>query len=340
MAVTYTRRPVAVVTGASAGVGRAVARAYGGRGWSVGLLARGRDGLEAARREIEDMGGRALAVPTDVADAGAVEAAAGRIEAELGPIEVWVNAAMLTAYAPFERMTADEYRRITEVTYLGYVHGTMSALRRMRPRDRGTIVQVGSALAYRAIPLQSAYCGAKFAVRGFTDALRSELMHDGSGVRLTMVQLPAVNTPQFDTALNRMPNRPQPVPPIYQPETVAEAILRAADEAPRELWLGTATLKTVLGNVVAPDMLDRMFARSGYEMQQSDEPEEPGGRPDNLWRPLPGDRGAHGRFDDRASDGVLAVNPGRLREALAGVAATLALGAAVALGARLLSARR
>jgi NAD(P)-dependent dehydrogenase (short-subunit alcohol dehydrogenase family) len=329
-------RPVAVVTGASAGVGRATARAYGERGWSVGLLARGRDGLEAAKREVEAMGGRALAIPTDVADGAAVDAAAERVEAELGPIEVWVNDAMVTAYAPFERMTPEEFRRITEVTYLGYVHGTRAALRRMRRRERGTIVQVGSALAYRAIPLQSAYCGAKFAIRGFTEALRAELMHEGSGVRLTMVQMPALNTPQFDININHMPHRPQPVPPIYQPEVAAEAILQAADEAPRELWVGRSTVQTVLGNIAAPGLLDRLFARSGYSMQQTDEPDR-ADRPNNLWEPVPGDHGAHGRFDDRAGDSGAVVDPSFLREAVAGLAATLAVGAAVALGSRLLA---
>ncbi len=248
---------VVVITGASAGVGRAAARAFGACGAAVGLLARGREGLAVAAAEVERSGGRALALPTDVADAGAVERAAEAVERELGPIDVWVNCATATIFAPLHAITPEEYRRATEVTYLGYVWGTMAALRRMRPRNRGTIVQVGSALAYRPIPLQSPYCAAKFAIRGFTDSLRSELAHEGSAVHLTMVQLPAVNTPQFDWSRNRMRHRAQPVPPIFQPEVAAEAILFAAQARRREVWVGSSTVKAILANRLVPGMLDR-----------------------------------------------------------------------------------
>jgi NAD(P)-dependent dehydrogenase (short-subunit alcohol dehydrogenase family) len=291
---------VVVVTGASGGVGRATARAFAARGARVGLLARGRDGLAAAAAEVEWLGGRALPVPTDVADAAAVERAAAAIEAGLGPIAIWVNNAMATIFAPFERITPEEFRRATEVTYLGTVHGTLSALKRMRPRNRGTIVQVGSALAYRAIPLQSPYCGAKFAIRGFTDALRSELLHDGSAVHLTMVQLPAVNTPQFDWGRNKMPRRPQPVPPIFAPEVAAEAILFAAHARRREVWVGGSTVKAILANKVAPGPIDHYLASFGYDGQMADEPALPDA-PDNLMAPVPGDHGAHGRFDRLAA---------------------------------------
>jgi NADP-dependent 3-hydroxy acid dehydrogenase YdfG len=291
---------VVVVTGASAGVGRAVARAYGARRARVGLLARGRDGLEAARREIEAAGGEGYVVPTDVADARQVEAAAEEIEQSLGPIDVWVNNAMVSVFSPIKTMTASEYRRVTEVTYLGYVHGALAALSRMLPRDRGVIVQVGSALAYRAIPLQSAYCAAKHAVEGFTESLRTELRHDRSRVRVTIVQLPALNTPQFEWSRTRMPRRPQPVPPIYQPEVAARAVLWAADHPDRaELFVGVSTLLALLSSKFAPRLGDRYLAHTGYESQQTDEP-LPSDRQDNLWDPVPGDHGAHGRFDARA----------------------------------------
>jgi NAD(P)-dependent dehydrogenase (short-subunit alcohol dehydrogenase family) len=292
--------PVVVITGASAGVGRAVARAYGARRARVGLLARGRDGLAGARRDIEAAGGEALVVPTDVADAEQVEAAAQAVEETLGPIDVWVNNAMVSVFAPITATTADEYRRVTEVTYLGYVHGTLAALRRMGPRDRGVIVQVGSALAYRAIPLQSAYCAAKHAVEGFTESLRTELRHDGSRVRVTIVQMPALNTPQFEWSRTRMPRRPQPVPPIYQPEVAARAVLWAADHPDRaELHVGFSTLLAVASSKFFPRVGDWYLARTGYAAQQTDEPASPG-RPDNLWEPVRGDHGAHGRFEDRA----------------------------------------
>jgi short-subunit dehydrogenase len=238
--------PVAVVTGASAGVGRALARALAQRGFRLGLLARGHDGLAGARRDVEALGAEAIVCPVDVADASAVEAAADSVVERWGRIDLWINNAMATVFSPIEHMTADEFRRVTEVTYLGQVHGTLAALKHMRPRDRGTIVQVGSALSYRAIPLQSAYCAAKFAVRGFTDSLRSELIHAKSRIRLTMVQLPAVNTPQFDWARNRLPRRLRPVAPIFQPEAVAARILQAARDAPREMWVGLPSVRAIV----------------------------------------------------------------------------------------------
>jgi len=297
---------VVVITGSSAGVGRATARAFGARGAWVGLLARGRDGLEAAAREVEQAGGRALAIPTDVADPEAVEAAAAEVERQLGPIDVWVNCAMATIFSPFDRISPDEYRRATEVTYLGFVYGTMAALKQMRPRNRGTIVQVGSALAYRAIPLQSAYCGAKFAIRGFTDSIRCELLHDNSAVHITMVQMPALNTPQFDWARDKLDKKPQPVPPIYQPEVAAKAIVYAAEHpGRREYWVGASTAGTLLANAVAPGILDRYLARTGFQAQQTDQPHDPSD-PGNLWRPKDAgdghDFGAHGEFDAKSKD--------------------------------------
>jgi NAD(P)-dependent dehydrogenase (short-subunit alcohol dehydrogenase family) len=290
---------VVVVTGASAGVGRAVARAFARRGAHLALLARGRDGLDAACAEVEAAGGRALPLVTDVADPEQVEDAAACVERRLGPIDVWVNDAMTTVFSPVHRLTADEFRRVTDVTYLGTVYGTMAALSRMRPRNRGVIVQVGSALCYRSIPLQSAYCGAKSAVRGFTDSLRSELHHDRCRVKLTMVHLPAINTPQFETTRIHMDRHPQPVPPIYQPEIAAEAIVSAARRPRREVWVGLPTIKAILGQRFIPGLLDRYLARAAYDGQLLDEPADPN-RPDNLFSPLPGDHGAHGRFDDRA----------------------------------------
>jgi len=292
-------RPIVVVTGASAGVGRAVVRAFAARGASVGLMARGRDGLEAAAKEVEASGGRGLVLPLDVADADAVDRAAGAVEAELGPIDVWVNNAMLSVFSPVAELTAAEVRRVTDVSYLGYVNGTLAALDRMGSRDRGTIVQVGSALAFRSIPLQAAYCGAKHAIEGFTESLRCELLHDRSGIRVTSVHLPAINTPQFDWARRRLPRRAQPVPPIFQPEVAARAIVWAADRAPRELKVGWPTIRAIYLNRIVPGLLDRYLARNGYESQQDDVADE-AMVPDNLCEPLPGDRGAHGRFDARA----------------------------------------
>ncbi len=299
--------PVVVITGASAGVGRALAQLYGSRGARVALLARGTDGLEGAQRDVRDRGGEALAIPVDVADADQVAAAAEQIERDLGPIDVWINNAMASVFSPVREMTAEDFRRVTEVTYLGAVHGTLSALHHMLPRDRGTIILVGSALAYRGIPLQAAYCGAKHAMQGFHDSLRTELMHDGSNVKVTMVQLPAVNTPQFGWVKSRLPNRAQPVPPIFQPEVIAEGIAWAADhpEATRELIIGFPALKAIMGNKLAPSFADRVLAKSGFSGQQTDESEDPD-RPNNLWHPVDGpgggDHGAHGAFDDRARD--------------------------------------
>ncbi|HTU90930.1 MAG TPA: SDR family oxidoreductase [Gemmataceae bacterium] len=287
---------VVVVTGASAGVGRATVQAFARRGAHIGLLARGRDGLEGARRDAERLGGKGLVLPTDVADSEQVERAATAVEDAFGPIDIWVNDAMVSVFSPVKEITAADYRRVTEVTYLGTVHGTMSALRRMLPRDRGTIIQVGSALAYRGIPLQSAYCGAKHAIQGFTESLRSELMHDKSSVKITMVQMPGLNTPQFDWSKNRLPRKPQPVPPIYQPEVAAEAIYHAAHHYRREWYVGGPTAIVIPGNKVAPGLGDWYLGKTGFQSQQADEPANPEA-PNNLYEPLPGDHGAHGRFD-------------------------------------------
>ncbi|MEZ5318271.1 MAG: SDR family oxidoreductase [Vicinamibacterales bacterium] len=322
----WGRHPVVVVTGASAGVGRATARAFAARGAHLGLLARGPERLDAAAEEAAALGGRAIAIPADVGSAVQVEDAARRVEAEFGPIDVWVNNAMVSVFSPVHQMTAEEYRRVTEVTYLGVVHGTLSALARMRPRDRGAIVQVGSALAYRGIPLQSAYCAAKHAIQGFCDSLRAELLHDGSGVTVGMVQLSAMNTPQFEWVRSRLPHRAQPVPPIYQPEVAAEAIVFAARTGRREVRVGLPAVEAIAGNKVAPGLADRYLAHQGYASQQTDEPEPPG-RPDNLWAPVDGDWAAHGRFDDRARAWSPQLWFTRHRGALlGGAAATAALG--------------
>jgi NAD(P)-dependent dehydrogenase (short-subunit alcohol dehydrogenase family) len=298
-------RPVVVVTGASAGVGRATARMYGERGAAVALLARGRKGLAGAAADVRAAGGRALELPTDVADHEQVLAAAERVERELGPIDVWVNVAFSGVFAAFTDVTPEEFRRTTDVTYLGYVWGTKAALDRMLPRDRGAIVQVGSALAYRGIPLQSAYCGAKHAIQGFTESVRAELIHRGSNVAITMVQLPAVNTPQFDWVLSRLPRRPQPVPPIYQPEVAARAVVYAGDHPQRrEYWVGGSTVGTLVGDKFAGGLLDRYLGRTGYDSQQTEQ-RQPPDAPANLWEPADGldgrDYGAHGRFDDQAT---------------------------------------
>jgi NAD(P)-dependent dehydrogenase (short-subunit alcohol dehydrogenase family) len=262
-------------------------------------LARGRDGLEGARRDVENLGGKALALPTDVARADQVEAAAAAVERAFGPIDIWVNNAMVSVFSPVKEMRPEEYQRVTEVTYLGVVYGTLAALKRMLPRNRGAIVQVGSALAYRSIPLQSAYCAAKHAIAGFTDSLRCELIYDKSKVRVTMVQMPALNTPQFDWVKSRLKHKAQPVPPIYEPEVAAEAIFWAAHHRRRELYVGGSTVKAIEGNKVIPGWLDRYLGKTGYKSQQTNEPEDPN-RPDNVWKPVPGDHGAHGRFDERA----------------------------------------
>lgn len=299
---TESKPQVVVITGAGAGVGRATAREFARNGCRIGLIARDRERLEQAAAEVRDLGGQAIVCIADVADAAQVEAAAAAVEAAFGPFDVWVNDAMATIYSPFSEISAEDYKRATEVTYLGAVYGTMAALRRMKQHDHGVIVQVGSALAYRAIPLQSPYCGAKFAIRGFTDALRSELLHDRSKVRVTMVQMPALNTPQFDWGKNHMPMRPQPVPPIFQPETAAKAIFWAVHHKRREVYVGWPSLKAIWANKFIPGLLDRYLARTGYSGQQDSQAADPS-RPDNLWKPVSGDFSAHGRFDNRARPG-------------------------------------
>jgi NADP-dependent 3-hydroxy acid dehydrogenase YdfG len=326
------KREVVVVTGASAGVGRAIVREFAAQGASVALLARSRDGLEGAAQEVECLGGRALPIVTDVSDDLQIEAAADRVEQEFGPIDIWINNAMVSVLSPALQMTAADYRRVTEVTYLGYVYGTLSALRRMVPRNRGVVVQIGSALAYRAIPLQSAYCGAKHAIQGFTESLRSELIHDGSRVRLTTVQLPAVNTPQFSWIKTRMPNHPQPVPPIFQPEVIAKSVYWVAHHPRREFTIGWPAVRAIIGDKFIPGVLDHYLAAMGYEAQQTHEPVEPD-RPNNLHDPLPGDYGAHGRFDDRSVDYSAQAWINRHR-------GWLALGGLAALSTLYLTARR
>jgi NAD(P)-dependent dehydrogenase (short-subunit alcohol dehydrogenase family) len=327
-----------VVTGASGGIGRATAAAFGGRGDAVALVARGEQGLAGARSEVEALGGTAAAYPVDVADWKALDDVASRIEDELGEIDVWVNVAFSSVFATFVDIEPDEFQRVTEVSYLGYVNGTRSALRRMLPRDRGTIVQVGSALAYRGIPLQSAYYGAKHAIQGFNESLRTELLHEHSGVRTTMVQMPAVNTPQFTWVLSRLPHQAQPVPPIYQPEVAARAVLHAADHpGRREYWVGGSTVGTLMANAVAPGALDRYLARTGFSSQQTDAP-QPSDQPANLWDPVDGadgrDFGAHGRFDGRSHErspqlwasqhhGALAVGGAAVLAGLAGMVRAL-----------------
>jgi NAD(P)-dependent dehydrogenase (short-subunit alcohol dehydrogenase family) len=318
-----------VITGASAGVGRATARAFGARGARVGLLARGRDGLEGARREVEAAGGTALSVPVDVADADAVEAAAVAVEERLGPIDAWVNCAMASIFAFTWDVEPEEFRRATEVVYLGFVWGTQAALRRMRPRDHGTIVQVGSALAYRGIPLQAAYCGGKHAIQGFTESVRAELIHDGSDVHVTMVQLPGLNTPQFDWVRSRLPRHPRPVAPIYQPEVAARAIVWAAEHRRREVWVGGSTVATIVGNALAPSLVDRYLGNTNVEAQQTAELVPPD-RPDYLFSPLSGDRGAHGRFDEEAHPRSAQLWAATHRRALLTGAGIAAVGATLA----------
>ena len=293
---------VVVITGASGGIGRAAVREFAKHGAKLALLARGEEGLDAARREAEDLGATVIAIPTDVANYDEVESAAQRAEAELGPIDTWVNVAFTNVFSEFWDVTPDEWRRLTDVTYLGYVWGTMAAMKRMRPRDRGTIVQVGSALCYRSIPLQSPYCGAKSAIRGFTDSIRCELIHHRSNIRLTMVQMPAVNTPQF--TWNRVKsglNHPQPLPPIFQPEVAGRAIYWAAHKKPREMWVGASSVLAIMVQKFAPRIGDLWLAMTGYKSQQTPEPISPD-RPDNLYRPadITKDFGAHGEFDEKA----------------------------------------
>lgn len=323
---------VAVVTGASSGVGRAIARAFGAEGARLALIARGREGLEAAAAELRAAGSEALVLPLDVSDSEALEAAADRAMETWGRIDIWVNDAMVSVFSPISEMRPEEFRRVMEVNYLGYVYGTLAALRVMRPRKSGTILQIGSALAYRSIPLQSAYCASKAAIRGFTDSLRSELIRERSGIRVSMLQLPAVNTPQFEVVRNRLPGHPQPVPPIYQPEVIAEAAVRSALRPRREVWIGWSTTKAIVGQRLIPGLLDRYLARNAWESQQTES--LPPGHPlrhdhDNLDAPIPGDRGAHGPFDsrsrERSSEYWLRRHLGKL--ILAAAAASLAVAA-------------
>jgi short-subunit dehydrogenase len=327
---------VAVISGASAGIGRATARELGRRGYSLGLIARGEAGLRAAQREVEEAGGRALVLPLDVTDADAVEAAADRVERELGEIDVWVNVAMAAVLGEVRHTSAPEFRRVTEVTYLGSVHGAQAALRRMQPRDRGKIVQVGSALARRGIPLQATYCAAKHAIQGFVESLRAELIHAGSNVEVTVVQLPGLNTTQFGWVRLRPPvdHDPQPVAPIYQPEVAARAIAWACEHKRRELWVGYPTTLTIVGNWVAPRIQDWYLAKTGYGGQQTDRPAAPDRR-DYLFEPLDTDedRGSHGSFDDQAKSRSPQLWASMHRRALA-------LGAAAAIGAAVTAARR
>jgi short-subunit dehydrogenase len=296
---------VVVITGASAGLGRAIAQAFAkSEGARIGLIARGRDRLEATKRDIETLGGEALILQADVADANAIEAAAEKVESEFGPIDVWVNNAMTSVFSPIKEMTAAEFKRVTDVTYLGFVNGSLAALKRMLPRDRGVIIQVGSALAYRGIPLQAAYCASKHAIQGFVDSLRSELIHDRSHVRVTMVQMPAMNTPQFDWVKSRLEKRAQPAPPIYQPEIGAEAVVYATHHPRREIFVGMPTVKAIIGNRLFPGLLDHYLAQAAFKGQQTEEPEDPN-RHFNLYEPVPGDHGAHGRFGKKAHTGSL-----------------------------------
>ncbi len=293
---------VVVVTGASAGVGRAVVQAFAKRGAHIGLLARGHAGLEGAQRDVEAAGGKAIIIPTDTADSDQVEAATAKVEETFGPIDVWVNVAMASVFSPFKEMKPEEFKRVTEVAYLGFVYGTMAALHRMLPRDKGRIIQVGSALAYRGIPLQSAYCGAKHAIQGFTESVRCELIHDNSNVQITMVQLPAVNTPQFSWVKSRLPDKAQPVPPIYQPEVIADAVTWVTDHYRRELFIGMSTVIAIQGNKVFPGLGDLYLGKTGYKSQQTGQRADPNS-PNNLWEPVDEkrDHGAHGAFDDRAT---------------------------------------
>jgi NADP-dependent 3-hydroxy acid dehydrogenase YdfG len=319
-----TSAPVVVITGASAGIGRATARAFAARGARLGLIARNRQALEAAAAEVEARGGRAVIAVADVADADAVERAAQTIEETFGATDVWVNNAMASILGPVKELTAAEIRRVTEVTYLGVVNGTLAALRRMLPRDRGVIVQMGSTLAYRGIPLQAPYCAAKHAIQGFSESLRCELLHDGSKVRISVVNLPAINTPQFRWMRNRMPRKAQPFGTTFEPEVAARAIVWASEHPRRELNDGWGTTAAIVANAFAPGLLDHYLGRIGYDVQQSDEPEEPS-RPDNLFDPVPGDAGAHGAFSDRAKDASPQLWANTHRTILAGALGALAL---------------
>jgi NADP-dependent 3-hydroxy acid dehydrogenase YdfG len=329
------REQVVVITGASSGVGRACVRRFAEGGARLVLIARSEEALQAAANEVRQAGSEALVVPLDLADPDAVERAAALAEERFGRIDTWVNNAMVSVFSPVSEMTAEEYRRVTEVTYLGTVYGTLAALRRMRVHDEGTIIQIGSALVYRSIPLQSAYCAAKAAIRGFTDSLRTELLHEQSQIRVSMLQLPAVNTPQFDLVRSRLPRRAQPVPPIYAPELIAQAVVWTAEHRVREMVIGGSALQAILGQMVAPGLLDRYLGRTGYDAQQTDQPAEPD-RPDNLYYPVPGDHGAHGRFTDQSSDSSLQLWA-RMHQGSVGIAA--ALGGLLALASVRLATR-
>lgn len=320
------RKGVVVITGASAGLGRATARAFAQNGYDVALLARGTDGLQVAKQEVETLGRKAVYFVVDVADAAAVENAAAQTEEQLGPIDVWVNNTANSVFSPVKEMLPEEYKRVTEVTYLGQVYGTLAALKRMLPRDKGTIIFVGSALAYRGIPLQSAYCGSKHAIQGFYDSLRPELMHDNSKVEICMVQLPGLNTTQFKFVKSRLPNKPSPMGKIFQPEVAANAIVYAAENPRREIWVGSPTVIAIAGNKIAPWFADYVLSETGFKGQQTDEPKNPN-RPHNLWEPLPGDHGAHGSFDAQAADHSkelwLTMNRGKVLSSVVGLGALL-----------------
>jgi NADP-dependent 3-hydroxy acid dehydrogenase YdfG len=322
------RRGVAVITGATAGVGRATARALARRGWSVGLIARGQKGLDATASEVEGLGARAVAVSTDVADAAGVEAAAEAIERELGPFDAWVNNAMTSVFGPFSEIPLEDVQRVTDVTYLGYVHGTRAALDRMRPRDRGLIVQVGSALAFRGIPLQSAYCAAKHAIRGFDASLRAELLHDHSNVRICEVHLPAINTPQFRWVRSLLHREARPVPPIYQPEVAAEAIAWVLDHPRRSMWVGPSTVAAIVAGAIAPSLVDRYLALTGFRSQQTRRPDDLT-RPDNLYGPVEADVGAHGPFDEQAHRRTVQLLLTKHRWTASAVAAAASLAVAI-----------
>ncbi|MCE0461056.1 MULTISPECIES: SDR family oxidoreductase [Pseudomonas] len=316
--------PVVVICGGSAGVGRATAHRFAAAGYRVGLLARGAQALADTEDELQQRGTRTLGIGVDVADAAAVLEAARRIEHELGPVQVWINCAMTTVFSPVRQLSAEEIQRVTSVTYLGTVHGTMAALALMEPRDRGVIIQVGSALAYRAIPLQAAYCGAKFAVRGFTDSLRCELLHARSGIRVCMVQLPAINTPQFDWARNKLDKRPQPVPPIHDPDVAARAILSVVRRTPRELWLGAASVKAIVGTCLMPGLLDRLLARSAWSGQMTREDDD-GQRPDNLFESQQSLHRIQGRFSGQSRADALALSSTQVSALLLAVVGLLAV---------------
>lgn len=313
---------VIVITGASAGVGRATAREFACQGAKIGLLARGLDGLNAAKREVEKLGGDAIAIPTDISDPEQVETAAKKVEEAFGPIDVWINNAMVSVFSPVKEMLPEEYKRVTDVTYLGYVYGTLVALKRMLLRNRGIVIQVGSALAYRSIPLQSAYCAAKHAILGFTESLRTELLHDRSQVQVCNVHLPAMNTPQFDWTQSRLPNRSQPVPPIFQPEVAARGIVWLSKHPKRELWIGGSTILAILAEKFATGLADWLLSHTGYSSQQTNEP-DPHDHPANLWKPVPGDAGTHGRFDERSKSFSLTLWLNTHREILFGLGIVL-----------------